>query len=132
LLVESLAGNLDYRKQSPFHPLKPSIWLCLTLVNKSVGFNHLSVSLVFLYLKHWFVLTIRVPFLLDQTLFRKDVPNTSTFTIITSTNALKTKKVSVVFLPSCDNPVDMFTKNLPLVAFLKFRDQLGLIFPRAC
>jgi len=44
---------------------------------------------------------------------------------------IEDKKVSVVFLPGHNNPTDMFTKNLPQVAFLKFRDQLGLIFPRA-
>jgi len=45
---------------------------------------------------------------------------------------IEDKKVSVVFLPGCNNPMDMFTKNLPQVAFHKFREQLGLIFPGAC
>jgi len=41
---------------------------------------------------------------------------------------IEDKAVSVSFIPRMENPVDMFTKNLPVPAFMKFRDQLGIKF----
>ena len=37
-------------------------------------------------------------------------------------------KVELFFVEGTQNPVDMFTKNLGRVKFLKFREQLGLEF----
>ena len=39
--------------------------------------------------------------------------------------------VDVFYIDGNDNPADIFTKNLGVVKFLKFRSQLGLHFPRA-
>ena len=36
--------------------------------------------------------------------------------------------ISVVFIEGKENPADMFTKNLPAVPFLKFREHLGITF----
>ena len=39
------------------------------------------------------------------------------------------KKIDLYFIPSVDNLVDLFTRNLlPIAKFLKFRDLLGLEF----
>jgi hypothetical protein len=38
------------------------------------------------------------------------------------------KQVELFFIEGAENPVDMFTKNLGCVKFLKFREQLGLEF----
>jgi len=37
-------------------------------------------------------------------------------------------KVKLFYIEGNKNPADLFTKNLGLVKFWKFRDQLGLIF----
>ena len=41
---------------------------------------------------------------------------------------IEDNKVSVVFVPGNNNLADMFTKNLDRLKFVKFREQLGLIF----
>ena len=41
---------------------------------------------------------------------------------------IKKKKIDVFFIEGTNNPVDMFTKNLSYVKFLKFRESLGLEF----
>jgi len=41
---------------------------------------------------------------------------------------IKRKKIDVFFIEGTNNPVDMFTKNLSYVKFLKFRESLGLEF----
>jgi len=41
---------------------------------------------------------------------------------------IEDKAVSVSFIPGTENPADMFTKNLPVPAFMKFRDHLGIKF----
>ena len=41
---------------------------------------------------------------------------------------IEDNKVSVVFVPGNNNPADIFTKNLDCLKFVKFREQLGLIF----
>jgi len=41
---------------------------------------------------------------------------------------IEDKAVSVSFIPGMENPTDMFTKNLPVLAFMKFRDHLGIKF----
>jgi hypothetical protein len=41
---------------------------------------------------------------------------------------IEQKRVEVVWVPTDDNPADMFTKNLGHVKFLKFRSMLGLEF----
>ena len=38
------------------------------------------------------------------------------------------KEVAIFYIPSDDNPADLFTKNLGRVKFLKFRNLLGLHF----
>jgi hypothetical protein len=38
------------------------------------------------------------------------------------------EQVELFFIEGAENPVDMFTKNLGCVKFLKFREQLGLEF----
>ena len=38
--------------------------------------------------------------------------------------------VDIYYIDGNDNPADIFTKNLGAVKFLKFRSQLGLIFPK--
>jgi len=41
---------------------------------------------------------------------------------------IEDKAVSVSFIPRTENPADMFTKNLPVPTFMKFRDHLGIKF----
>jgi len=41
---------------------------------------------------------------------------------------IEDRSASVSFLPGCDNPMDMFTKNLPVISFMKFQEQLGIYF----
>ena len=38
------------------------------------------------------------------------------------------KQVELFFIEGANNPVDLFTKNLGRIKFLKFREQLGLEF----
>jgi hypothetical protein len=43
-------------------------------------------------------------------------------------DTVRTKQVELFFIEGISNPADMFTKNLGRIKFLKFREQLGLIF----
>ena len=41
---------------------------------------------------------------------------------------IKEKKIELFFVEGAENPADLFTKNLGITKFLKFREQLGLEF----
>ena len=41
---------------------------------------------------------------------------------------IKNEDIAVFFIEGKENPADMFTKNLPVTPFLKFRDSLGITF----
>ena len=41
---------------------------------------------------------------------------------------IKNEDVSVFFIEGKENPADMFTKNLPVISFLKFREFLRITF----
>jgi hypothetical protein len=43
-------------------------------------------------------------------------------------DVVHSKQVELFFIEGAENPMDMFTKNLGCVKFLKFREQLGLEF----
>ena len=41
---------------------------------------------------------------------------------------IKNEDISVFFIEGKENPADMFTKNLPVISFLKFREFLRITF----
>ena len=41
---------------------------------------------------------------------------------------IKNEDIAVFFIEGKENPADMFTKNLPVAPFLKFRESLGITF----
>jgi hypothetical protein len=43
-------------------------------------------------------------------------------------DAIREKKIELFFIEGVNNPADLFTKNLGRIKFLKFREQLGLVF----
>ena len=50
------------------------------------------------------------------------------FDIIMSGSSLKKKKIELFFVEGAENPADLFTKNLAVPKFQKFRAELGLEF----
>src|SRR6202012_1228137 len=43
-------------------------------------------------------------------------------------NVIQEKQVELFFIEGAENPTDLFTKNLGHIKFLKFREQLRLVF----